>query len=232
MGFFAKAGLTFMFLLFNLTAYNQTRENGGWFFLSHTQKLTDKFDLLADVQLRSANHYDYLSTLLLRGALQYHLNDHHAVAAGYAYKGDWEEEQEDKQYKFENRIYEQYAYEFKLKKTEMMVRARLEQRFIKEEATVFSQRGRILISAQVPLIANSDFTKGLYGNLQDELFMNLQNKDKVNHSFLDQNRPFISLGYRWSKKIDTEIGYMQWLQREDDGDYRRNIVQLMVTTNL
>jgi len=232
MGFIARVIFTAIFLFFTTAVHSQTKENGGWLFLSHTQKLSEKFDLLADVQLRTANHYSYLSTLLLRGAVQYHFNDQHAIAAGYAYKGDWEKEEENKLYQFENRIYEQYTFKFQLKRTEMMFRTRLEQRFIKEETTVFAQRGRVLISAQIPLAANNDFTQGLYGKLQDELFMNLQNKAKVNHSFLDQNRPFIAVGYRWSKKIDTEIGYMQWFQREDDGDYRRNILQLMITTSL
>jgi len=131
----------------------------------------------------------------------------------------------------EHRVYEQYLYNFKLKKVEMNVRARLEQRFIREDGIAFSQRARAFISAQIPLVANADFSKGLYAAVQNELFVNVQHKDLVNHHLFDQNRPYGSIGYRWSKKIDTEVGYMYWFQKEDDGDYRRNIIQLMVTTS-
>jgi hypothetical protein len=217
--------------LLSITSYSQVTENGGWIFLSHTQKLSNKFDLLADVQLRSADEYAYLSTLLLRGALNYHINKHHAVAAGYTYKGDWEKESDTKTYMREHRIYEQYLYIFKLKRTELTVRTRLEQRFVQNSSIDFSQRARLFISAQIPLLANKEFTKGWYTTLQNELFVNVQHKDVVNHHFFDQNRPFASVGYRWNKKIDTEIGYMYWFQHEKDGNYGRNIIEIMVTTS-
>jgi hypothetical protein len=212
------------------TCYAQTHETQGWFFVTHQQTLSSKFDLLADVQLRTANQLDYLNTLLLRSALSYNLNKKHSVALGYAYKGDWEHELEGTAYTLENRIYQQYLYNFKLHRTEFSARARLEQRWIKEESTQFSQRARAFISAQIPLIADTGFTKGLYTGIQNELFLNVQHKQRVNNSFFDQNRSFVSLGYRWSEKIDTEFGYMHWFQKEMDSDYRRNILQFMITT--
>jgi hypothetical protein len=54
----------------------------------------------------------------------------------------------------------------------------------------------------------------------------------VNNSFFDQNRPFISIDYRWSKKIDTELGYMRWLKRETEQDVSTNVFELMITTSL
>ncbi|AMR33818.1 hypothetical protein A0256_21445 [Mucilaginibacter sp. PAMC 26640] len=212
-------------------AYAQT-ENTGWFFLSHTQKISSKFDILADVQLRSADRFDYFSALLLRSALNYNFNKKHAVALGYAYKGDWMHEDGERTQSAENRTYQQYLYNFKAGKVELSARFRQEQRFVKEEGEVaFSQRSRGFISAQIPLIADTGFTKGLYTAIQNEIFLNVQNKGKVNGSFFDQNRSFISLGYRWSKKIDTEFGYMCWYQKEIDGSAKTNVWQLMVTTS-
>lgn len=211
--------------------YAQFTETQGWFFISHQQTLSPKFDLLADAQLRSANHVDYLTTLLLRSALSYNINKKHSVALGYAYKGDWEHEEASTAYTLENRIYQQYLYKFKLKHIELSLRGRLEQRWIKEENVNFSQRARAFISAQIPLIADTGFTKGLYAGAQDEIFLNMQHKNRVNKNLFDQNRWYVSLGYRWSKNIDTEFGYMQWFQKEINNDYRRNVLQLMITTN-
>ncbi|MFS2021949.1 DUF2490 domain-containing protein, partial [Massilia sp. CT11-108] len=52
----------------------QSVENSGWLFLSHTQKLSEKFDVLADAQLRTADQYTYWKNVLLRTALSYNLS--------------------------------------------------------------------------------------------------------------------------------------------------------------
>jgi len=222
---------TLLLCLTGQYSYAQLTETKGWFFLSHTQKISKKFDLLADAQLRSANRLSYLNTLLLRAAANYKFNDKHAVALGYANKRDWEREDQGTSITVENRIYEQYLFSFKYDHTEFTLRARLEQRWIKDDGVNFSQRSRAFISAQIPLIADTAFTRGLYTGIQNELFLNVQHKQRVNNRLFDQNRSFISLGYRWNKKVDTEIGYQYWYQKEMENAYRRNVLQVMITTN-
>jgi hypothetical protein len=227
-----KKSLSALMLFIGLqTAVYAQVENAGWFFLTNTHKLSDKFDLLTNVQLRSADRFNYMQTLLLRGALSYNFNKEHSVALGYAYKGDWMHEDGERTFLPENRIYQQYLIDFKAGKVELNARFRLEQRFVKEDGDVnFSQRARAFISAQIPLVADTGFTKGLYTGIQNEIFLNVLNKDKVNNSVFDQNRSYLSLGYRWSKLIDTEFGYMYWYQKEMDGSTKTNVWQLMLTT--
>jgi len=224
--------LCFTILGFTQDLHAQTEDNNAWFFISHTQKISNKFDILADMQWRSSAHFTYLSSLLLRTALSYNFNKNQSVALGYAHKGDWEVENAQKMYFPEHRIYEQYLHNFKWQRIEMMIRGRLEQRFVKDEVFQFSQRSRVLLSAQIPLVTNQDFTRGIYANLQDEVFLNVQYKDHVNGSFFDQNRPYISGGYRFNKSLDIELGYTRWLQREKEGDQTTHVMQLMLTTNL
>lgn len=220
-----------LFTLFFKFGYGQSAENAGWFFMSNTHQLSERFDLLTDVQLRSAESFEYYNTLLLRGALSLNLNKQHSVALGYAYKGDWEYDEGKRIYSYEQRIYEQYLYDFKVGRIETNVRARLEQRFVNEDNHVlFSQRLRAFISAQIPLISHSKFTTGLYTGIQNEVFLNAQNKANVNKSVFDQNRSFFSLGYRFSKKFDIEFGYMYWLKKNEDQNTRTNVWQLMITT--
>jgi hypothetical protein len=215
------------------TGYSQQTENTGWLFLSHAQKLNSKFDLLADVQMRSADQLTYLNTLLLRTALQYHLNKIHSFAIGYASKSDWLKEDDQTKYDHENRIYQQYQVNVDLSKIEMNARLRFEQRFTKEESrhSRFSQRGRILLAAKIPFKKNNAFTSGPYANIQNELFLNVQHKENVNNNLFDQNRSQISFGYRWSKKIDTDLGYQFWYQKEESGATKTNVLQIMVSTN-
>jgi len=219
-------------LFFSTSALAQGSGNEAWIFFSHTQKLTPKFDLLADVQLRSSDHITVLSAILLRTALSYNLNKKQSVAIGYAHKGDWQKGEGEKTYLPEHRVYEQFMQNFKLERIEIMLRGRLEQRMVKEESYNFSQRARLLLSLQIPLVADWDFTKGIYVNLQNEIFLNVQHKNRVNGSLLDQNRPYISGGYRLGKGMDIELGYTRWLQREYTGDETTHVMQLMVTTSL
>lgn len=225
--------LLLSFTLFYVSACAQSIENTGWIFLTHTQKISKKFKALADVQVRSADKLIHFETLLLRGAIGYNLNDNNSVAFGYAYKGDWTTENGKSMYSPENRIYEQYLFETKIKRTQFTFRLRQEQRFIKDTGRYqFSQRSRALLGFQIPIVANADFSKGLYATIQDEIFVNSHHKEKVNNSFFDQNRPFVSIGYRWSKKIDVEIGYMRWVQREHEENTSTNVYQVMITTSL
>lgn len=227
-----KDVLFFCCALFYASVYSQSTENVGWLFLTHTQKISKKFTALADAQIRSGNELAHFETLLLRGGIGYKFNSNHSIATGYVYKGDWTSEDRKITYIPENRIYEQYLYNTNLRRTQLTFRVRLEQRFIKETYHYdFSQRVRALISAQIPLAANPGFTRGLYTTLQNEIFVNIQYKENINRSFFDQNRLFVSLGYRWSKKIDTEAGYMFWRQRESEGYKSSNVFQLMITTS-
>jgi len=227
------SALTFLGILsFTPNLYAQSEANNAWLFISHTHKISPKLDILADVQLRSSDHIRELSSILLRTALSYNINKKQSIALGYAHKGDWELEEGHKTYFPEHRVYEQYMHNFKLQRMEIMLRGRLEQRFVQDQGYKFSQRGRILLSAQIPLVANPAFTKGIYANLQNEVFLNIQHKDRVNGSVLDQNRPYVSAGYRFSKSLDVEFGYTRWLQREAEGDQTTHVMQLMLTTNL
>ncbi len=203
----------------------------GWAFLSHTQQLGKKWDLLFDAQVRTGEQFKLVNTLLLRSALSYRVNDENSFALGYASKNDWEPEGNEVRFQPEHRIYQQYQLDVKLAKTEWTVRARFEQRFIRSERVLFSQRARAFTAFQIPIFANEDFKKGLYLNFQDEIFLNVSRKSHVNNSVFDQNRLLGSVGYRWSEKIDTELGYMYWFQREQDGDAATNVIQLMITTS-
>ena len=71
-------------------------------------------------------------------------------------------------------------------------RFRLEQRFIERQIDdIFSQRLRYFARLIVPLAKKeAAFSKGVFAALQNEIFFNIQNKDKLNNSVFDQNRAY------------------------------------------
>lgn len=214
-------------------AVAQSMDTRGWLFWSHTQKLSKKWDIRTDAQLRSVSSFEHMATLLLRGAFSYNFNDIHSAALGYVYKPDWDYGSGKARIQPESRIFEQYLLNTNAGKSELTGRFRLEQRFIKETTEYqFSQRARAFVSIQIPLAAKAGFSKGLYTTLQNEVFVNVQNKANVNNSFFDQNRAQVAVGYRWSRKLDTDVSYMFWLQKEADGYASSSVVVLMLTTSL
>jgi len=211
----------------------QTSEPAGWFFLSHTQKLDKKWSYMTDVQLRSSPGIKYFQNILLRPGLLYQITDKHSLGVGYTYFATWDQNESPHTFEPENRIFEQYTLELEFGRLKLNNRFRLEQRFIqKTKENVFAQRFRHQIQAKIRLNNDTAFKKGWYLNLQNEIFLNIQHKEKLNNNFFDQNRPYLGIGYRFTKKIETELGYYHRYQLEKDSRKREPIVQLMLITNL
>ena len=66
--------------------------------------------------------------------------------------------------------------------------------------------------------------------LQNELFFNIQNNDDLNGSAFDQNRAYLAAGYRFSKKMDIEAGYLNQAINGRTSNTVNNVVQLAVYT--
>jgi hypothetical protein len=223
--------LPFCFLLF--TSHAQRFDNRAWLYYSGTTKLVSNFSFFSEAQLRMADQLKYATATLLRGGINYNFTKTHSIGIGFTYKGDREFNNLEGKYDYinENRLYEQFQLDKELGKIEFTTRVRLEQRFIREEGQrQFSQRSRLMLSAQIPVSANTDFSRGWYTILQNEIFINVQHKEQVNNNVFDQNRLYASYGYRFGKHLDVEAGYYLWLQKEENLEWR-NVYQLKVTTD-
>ena len=132
----------------------------------------------------------------------------------------------------ENRIWEQYIFSLKIGRTLMQNRFRLEQRFIQRSTNdVFAQRLRYFARAIIPVKKQKDsFYQGVFVALQDEIFMNIQNKNNINNSFFDQNRIYGAVGYRVNSKLDLEVGYMNQYINGAMTNVSNNIIQMALYT--
>jgi hypothetical protein len=125
---------------------------------------------------------------------------------------------------------------YKISTVPIVHRFRLEQRFIERPVgDVFSQRLRYFVRGIIPLVKSTGgFSKGAFVGLQNEVFINVDNKEKVNNHTFDQNRAFVSVGYRLSKKADLELGYLnqsvKGITREQN--LVNNVLQFGVYTRL
>ena len=217
---------------FPLVVRSQNIQHNGWLFWSHQQKLSKHWQISSDAQVRSADQAKYVSNLLLRAGLGYVLSDKQTILLGYTYFGSWEKENGDFQYEPENRIYQQYQLENKLFRIEITNRLRYEQRFIKKtDHNVFAQRFRHYIQLQIPIMTDAEFKKGIYISIQNEIFLNVQGRNKINHNLYDQNRVYLGIGYRLSKELEIETGYLFRYQIEENENVRNNIFQLLLRTS-
>lgn len=224
-----------VFLSMILTARAQTEhQNSGWLLLLNNTKINKNWGIYVDLQLRSDDKFDGVKNLLFRPGVTYYLNDKNEFTVGYLVNETFTRlDGVSDNSLTEQRIWEQYVFKHKINAIAGSHRLRLEQRFIGRRAAddLFSQRLRYFFKFQIPLQKRSQpFDRGMFVALQNEVFLNLQNKDQLNTHFFDQNRGYAAAGYRFSKKLDIELGYLNQSIRGARNNSVNNVIQVAVYT--
>ncbi|WAC41102.1 DUF2490 domain-containing protein [Pedobacter sp. SL55] len=229
------------FLIFTTTSlFAQTiNQNTGWFLFLNSTKFNDKWGMHFDLQLRSEDKWDGLRNLLVRPGVTYYINKNSNATLGYLFTQTYLPNDilvgaaSLKNTLTEHRIWQQYIYSHQpWKGAALSHRFRLEQRFIERQTDdLFSQRLRYFFRLIQPLQKQEGaFTKGVFAALQNELFFNIQNKEKVNGSLFDQNRAYLAVGYRVSKGFDVEAGYLNQSINGASRNTVNNVAQLALYT--
>ena len=193
-----------------LRSSGQVNEQSGWLASFNSLKISKNLGMHFDLQFRSADELSYLRHLLVRPGLTYFIDGKQNVTAGYAWIENFANPDiAGASNLTEHRIWEQYLLSYKIQNLPFTHRFRLEQRFVERPGgNVFAQRLRYFVRTLVPLRKDSVFQKGAFLALQNEVFLNLQNKEKFNNKVFDQNRAYAALGYRLNKSTDFELGYL------------------------
>lgn len=195
---------------FKLKSQNTTQQT-YWATFLFNKRLSPHYGFSFDAQMRSADDLQYLKSSLIRPGITYYFSDSKSATLGYANiltfpKSDNLAGKISK----ENDIWEQYSLNLKVRKISLSNRLRIEQRFVQQNTEqIFAQRLRFLVRALIPLqkLNHTKFTKGWYNAIQNEILLNVQNKQKLNNHFFDQNRTAVSLGYRFNPELDLELGF-------------------------
>lgn len=222
--------LTLLVCVFNQPTFSQTQQqNTGWFLFLNSTKFSEKWGLHLDVQVRSADNWEDVRNTLFRPGLTYYINKNSNATLGYLLNSTFNNNTTLN----EHRIWQQYTRTHQLKSAFVSHRFRLEQRFIERANSedVFAQRFRYFVRVIQPLKKyEQTFTKGTFVALQNEAFLNVQNKNQLNNSFFDQNRAYLALGYRFSKQFDVEAGYLNQAVKGQQINNLNHAIQLAFYT--
>jgi Protein of unknown function (DUF2490) len=217
--YFAKAQTTRTF----------TDNNNGWFMYFGDHKVSSKWGVHLEAQLRRSDIIKTEQQLLLRPGINYYFNNQAFATVGYCYVHTGQYGGFPAKSAFpENRFWEQIQVKNQVGYVELINRFRLEQRYVNSPVptavgssiyepgdAVYTNRFRMLNRISIPFKGKTIQDKSLYISAYDELFVNFGKKVTLN--IFDQNRAYIALGYKIPKVGKLEIGYLNQLIFKGDG---------------
>jgi len=188
-----------------------TGENklGSWHMYFGTNKISDRFSIHSEVQLRYYEQAKNFNQLLLRTGLNYHINTDAIATLGYGYiETDPSFEESPKRANLgEHRIFEQFILKNKVWEFLFEHRYRLEQRFISQtnilNAPPLQGYNRTEHRARYRLQVTLPLTDIFFLNFYDEVFINLQGE------YFGQNRLYGALGVHVTENLSVQAGYLK-----------------------
>ncbi len=194
------ATLTFLLVL-PFYAISQNSNLGNWLIYIGNKKLDSKWNIHNEVQYRNYNAVGDLEQLLLRTGLGYNITKNSNLLLGYGYilSENYIGDSDKKISVNEHRIFQQFTTKQSIGKVSLSHRYRFEQRFVEDD---FKLRLRYFLGVNIPLQYREDGKNPLYLSMYNEVFLNTES------SVFDRNRVYGGLGYKFSKNLRLELGYM------------------------
>lgn len=181
----------------SLSAMGQESGPGNWLIYIGSKKLNEKWNLHHEIQYRNYNALGDLEQLLIRTGLGYNIGSRSNVLLGYGYinSENFTGNGDDQTTVEEHRIFQQFITKQNIGSVSIQHRYRFEQRFVESD---FRTRFRYFLSLNIPFKKESKYYLSAY----NEIFLNGENR------VFDRNRIYGGLGYKVSKGIKVELGYM------------------------
>lgn len=174
---------------------------GSWVMFFGNARLTERISISPEIQYRTFEVGSTFNQLLIRNGFNWHINEKATATLGYGYittDGTFEEPSGEEN-TTEHRIYGQFSLKNTIGKLKFSHRYRLEQRFIDSPTSGndTQYRARYLLRLTYPI------TDTWYVSAYDEVFINLQ------EPIFSQNRLYAAVGYKLSKNLRSEFGYLK-----------------------
>lgn len=202
-----------------------TNNYNGWYMYFGDHKISNKWGVHLEAQLRRNDVITKGQQLLLRTGINYHFNNQIFATVGYGYVETYPYGEFPARATFpESRIWEQVQIKSAVGISEFISRFRLEQRFSKLPVTdpqlepspaVYTNRFRLLTRFSVPFKGKTIEDNSLYASVYDEFFINFGKN--IGYNIFDQNRAYIALGYKLPKLGRLEVGYLNQLVFKGNG---------------
>jgi hypothetical protein len=217
-----------------------SNQNHAWVTYIGNHKISTKWGIHTEYQWRRENGFKNWQQSLMRLGLDYYVNPTLSATAGYGWIVTYPYGDQPIAHQFnENRIREQVNMKTKFGRVEVQHRYRLEQRFLEnwvkdidgnyvKSDNLFRQRIRYRVLVLVPLSRKEMLDNTLFLNLNDEPFIGFGKG--IGKNILDQNRFNVSLGWRFNKDFNIQVGYLnQYIAKSDGVKIERNHTFLIST---
>ena len=184
------------FLLVYSLGNAQESGPGNWLIYIGSKQLNSKWNLHHEIQYRNYNIIGDLEQLLIRTGLGYNIGSRSNVLLGYGYinSENFTGNGDDQLTVEEHRIFQQFITKQNIGTVGLQHRYRFEQRFVESD---FRTRFRYFLGMNIPF-KNPEY----YFSTYNEIFLNGES------NVFDRNRIYGGLGYKVSKGVKLELGYM------------------------
>ncbi len=183
--------------------FAQESSLGNWLIYIGNKKINSKWNIHNEVQYRNYDAIGDLEQLLLRTGIGYNLtenNNNLLFGYGFILSENYNGISNNKTSVNEHRVFQQFTTKQHLWKVKLSHRYRFEQRFVEND---FKLRFRYFLGLNIPLIKDKESNKeSLYLSAYNEIFLNTES------SVFDRNRVYGGLGYKITKNVKIELGYM------------------------
>lgn len=223
-------------LFHNHIAAQETR-HAGWLLSANSFKIDNKWSVIFDTQLRTGDGWKQPETFILRPALALTMPKGSQLSMGFAWVRNWRNISGIRDGVNDNRIWQQWIKTQSFPRSTLQHRLRLEERFVSslqvsgnqllKRNPQFNARLRYFNRFIQPFKKTGKLTKGPYGVLQNEIFVNLVGSKSTHGHVFDQSRTYAGTGIRLNTAVDLEIGWMaQYALGRNSNHIVNNILQV------
>ncbi len=190
-------------------------------------RVSDRWSIHTEGHVRRADMGLHWQQLLVRPAVNFHLNEQVLFTIGYSYYRNYPYGRYPIAYPgWEHNVYEQVQLSQLIGRLKIAHRFRLEQRYLARirasesgpgmgvlDGYFYQDRFRYRVWLTLPLSKRNKVGPGVFtANLYDELFLNFGDSQRLD--LMNQNRISALLGYQLSTPVQVMAGYLvQNLQR-------------------
>lgn len=188
-------------------------------------KIHNKWSIHSEIQYRSFEISPNIEQLLIRGGINFHINNSAFASAGYAYVSNYSFDKELKPgiQVSENRAWQQLIMRNNIGRFYFEHRYRLEQRWLESKTNKrYLDRVRYLLRLSVPLNKKEIQKKTIFLTFYDEIFIHISSTP------FDRNRLYGAIGYQFLPNANVQLGYLA----QTVNTTTKNYLQLALIYNL
>lgn len=178
---------------------------GGWLMFFNQTRLDHRWSLHTEAQYRSYTIAPNTEQLLLRGGINYHINNSAFTSLGYGRITNYpfDNEQLSASPASENRLWQQFLMRNSLGRFMFEHRYRLEQRWIRSNNNNrYLNRIRYLVRVTVPLNKPAVEKNTFFLSCYNEVFIHISSAP------FDRNRLYGAFGYQILPNANVQLGYL------------------------